>query len=299
VSHAFPYRRPPRDVVRPGPWIRDTPDGSTELGTGLNDWDYNTVLSLRRRVNVDGSRARAGCGLPHDARLALTVRWTASNSMLRGRAWQHYVTGGDDQQLDIAFDLPGTELGGLLDLELMLTVLDSGAGSPSASAPRRPGSIVWSQRTAIDLAGDQVRFPIAVGDFAELLYPSETAWHLDIGTDLHAAALGTVLLVVNQGRPAVVEALTSVSTPSPEQSVIMSFLWADVLRGLVERAVTDEDFDPEYDYPTGSLGAVLIAVLAKRLPDMDIASLRREHMNDPAMFASRIQSAARLLAVPR
>jgi hypothetical protein len=299
MSRAFPYRRPPRDVVRPGPWIRDTSDGPTELGTVLNDWDYNTVLSLRCRVTVDGLRARAGCGLPHEARLGLTVRWTASTSMLRGKAWQQFVTAGDDQQLEIAFDLPGTELGGLLDLELILAVLDGGDGSSSPGAPRRPGSIVWSQCTTIDLAGDQVRFPIAVGDFAELLYPSETAWHLDIGTDLHRAALGTVLLVVNQGRRAVVEALTSVSAPSPEQSVIMSFLWADVLRGLVEHAVTDEDFDPEHDYPTGSLGAVLTAVLANRLPDIDIASLRREHANDPSMFASRIQAAARLLAAPR
>lgn len=298
MSHAFPYRRPNTDVVRPWPWARMVDDGATELAPDLVGWDYNTVMSLRRAVAIDGARARSGCGLGPDAELALSVRWSASTSMLRGRAWQRTVPDTNGLELDVSFDLPGTELGGSLDLEMILTVQDAG-GSSSRAAPRRPGSIIWSDHTSINLEGDGVRFPLAVGNFADLLYPADTAWHLEIGSDLDAAALGTILLIVNEDRTAVVNALTSASTPSPEQAVILSFLSADIVRNLVEHAVTDEDFATTDEHPAGSLGAVLAAVLRTRLPDMDLESLRREHTGNPALFASRMQAAARLLAPPR
>jgi hypothetical protein len=58
--------------------------------------------------------------------------------------------------------------------------------------------------------------------------------------------------------------------------------------------VVDEDFDISTDYTIGSTGAVLQAVLRQHFDD-DLETLRREHTQDPAYFAARIQAAAGLL----
>src|SRR3712207_810305 len=58
VTRAFPYRRPPHDVVRAEIWAMDLADGSIPLPDVLPDWDYSTHLSLSRSVVVDGVRAR-------------------------------------------------------------------------------------------------------------------------------------------------------------------------------------------------------------------------------------------------
>jgi hypothetical protein len=273
-------------------------DGTAELPNDLPAWDYDTVLSLQRSLTVDGARARAESGLGMDAELAISARWTASGSLLRGRAWQSGVPAVDDVELIAEFDLPGSELGGTLDLALVLTVVDPGA-APSAVAPRRRGSVLWTDSHPVRLQGNATHFPIAVADFEQLPYPSETTWFLDIGDDLEAAALGSLLLIVNESRDVVVEALTGVAEPSPTTNAIMSVLWTDTLRSLVERAVTDDEFDQGNDYPTGSLGAVLRAILRDRFPDEDLESLRREHDQDPALFTSRIQAAARMLGGTR
>jgi hypothetical protein len=78
MSRAFPFLRPPRDVVTASPWSQARTDGTTELPAVLPDWDYDTVLLLRRQITVDGLRVRTLCGLPSDAAIDLTVRWFAS-----------------------------------------------------------------------------------------------------------------------------------------------------------------------------------------------------------------------------
>jgi hypothetical protein len=298
MVRAHPYRRPPSDVLRPGPWARVVADGTVELHGAAPDWDYETVLELNRQITVDGARARSACGLGSDAVLALTVRWTASASLLRGRAWQQRIDDVDDRALDLTFELPGTELGGSLELHTLLTVLDAGS-APAASAPRRPGSIIWSDSATVDLLGDGIRFPIALGDFADLVYPTDAAWHVEIGTALDAAARGTVLLVVNRNRPAVVDALRNASAPSPEQASVLSALRTGVLRGLIERAVTDPAFDLTEKHQPGTLGGLLSALLEKHMSDTDLESLRREREQEPEMFASRVQAAARLFVLAR
>lgn len=296
MTRAFPYLRPPADVVETGPWSRPGPDGTIELPSALPDWDYSTVLTLQRTVRVDGMRTRELSGLAPETALALAVRWSASSSMLRGRAWKTAVPPQDGVEITIEFELDGRELGGNLELVTALT-LDELAPSLSLAAPSRPGSVLWSDRFAVMLQGDAVLFPLAIADFNDLPYPTRASWYLDVGQDLEAAAMGSILLLGNERRELVVSALAAAAAPSDVEQAVLSFLRTDVLRTLVERAVTHEDFDEEYEYPAGSLGAVLRALVRNVLPDVRIEELRRERQNDPAFFASRIQDVTNMLAV--
>lgn len=297
MSSAFPYLQPPPDVVTAGTWSRTVVDGADELPSEMPEWDYDTVLELRRPVRIDGLRARRASGLGVDAELDLAVVWTATSSALRGRAWRVSVPNRDDFEVDIAFRLPGAELGGRLDLETCLTLR---ASSPDASvaAPSRPGSVLWRDRFSVILQGDAVLFPLAVHDFHDLAYPTGAAWHLELGHDLDAAALGSILLLANSRREAVTQALAAAGNPTDADRRVLSTIRSEVLRALVERAVVDEEFDTDVDYPVGSVGALLAAVLRATFPDTELQDLRRQRTYEPILFTTRIQAATELLAVP-
>ncbi|MCO1655305.1 hypothetical protein [Pseudonocardia humida] len=298
MSRAYPFRRPPDDVVTAGPWLRVDAGDTGELPSDLPDWDYETVLPLRRPISIDGLRARRECGLRDDAQLVLSVIWASSSSSLRGRAWQFPVPPADAAEYRIAFDLPGGELGGRLDLETVLTLRSPGTASGSAAAPSRPGSVLWRDTRSVMLQVDAVLFPLAVVDFEHLPYPTGAAWHLELGHDLEAQALGSVLLLVNQRREIVTDALAAAADPADADRRVLSAVRTDVIRSLIERAVVDDEFDDEFEYPTGSVGALFASVLKTTFPDRPLEAVRRERDHDPALLSTRVQSATDLLAGP-
>lgn len=297
MSRAFPFVRPPTDVVRAGPWSRVAADGTEELPQELTDWDYDTVLAVSRPVQVDGLRARELSGLSPDAEVALSVRWSSSSSALRGRAWRRELPARDGLELTIDFELEGDELGGVLELTTVLVLLAPGADDGRAAA-RRPGSVLWSDQFSVLLQGDAVLFPLAVADFHELPYPSKAGWYLDVGDDLEAAALGSILLLANERRDVVVKALAGAGAPTEADRRILSAVRTDVQRTLVERAIVSEDFAEDQEYPVGSLGALLGAVVRATFPSYSLEALRRERASEPALFTTRIQDATDLWAEP-
>jgi hypothetical protein len=272
-------------------------NGTVELPTALPEWDYDTVLALARSLIVDGARARTFSGLPENAEIDLTVRWTSSSSLLRGRAWRVAVPPADRHEFHIGFELPGDELGGNLELHTLLTLRRT-SGYGSAVAPSRPGSLLWQDRFSVLLQGDAALFPLAVVDFDQLPYPDRASWHLEIGEDLEAAALGSVLLLANERRQVVVSALESAGDPSDADRRVLSFVRSEVLRGLIEHALVHDDFTDEVAYPAGSLGALLRAVLRRAFPMFSVAALRRERQAAPLLFTTRIQDAADMLVAP-
>ncbi|MEJ2866730.1 hypothetical protein WCD74_03080 [Actinomycetospora sp. OC33-EN08] len=284
------------DVVAAGPWLMATASEFVELSAELPDWDYDSVLRLRRPMRVDGLRARRSTGLGPDSTLVLSVLWSSSSSGLRGRVWQQVLPADDEMEVEIAFDLPGDELGGQLDLETVVTLGYRGIEVESAAAPTRPGSVLWRDVRSALLQGDNVLFPLAVADFQQLVYPTGASWHLELGQNLDAQALGSILLLANKRREAVVNALTSAGDPSDADRRVLSVVRSDVIRSLIERAIVDDVFDMEEDYPAGSIGALLVAVVRNTFPDRTLEMLRRERSHEPIRFATRLQSATDLLA---
>ncbi|MCE3556311.1 hypothetical protein LWC33_33325 [Pseudonocardia sp. RS11V-5] len=296
MSRAYPYRRPSVDVVAGGPWLRATADSLDELPVELPDWDYGTVLHLRRPMRIDGLQARLSCGLPTDAEIVLTVVWSAANSSLRGRAWQAPVPAAPDVDLEIDFELPGDELGGRLDLETSLTLRAVGPSPASTAAPSRPGSVLWHDVRSVMLQGDAVLFPLSIVDFQHLPYPTGAAWHLELGVDLESQALGSILLLANKRREVVTTALGNAADPTDADKLVLSAIRSEVVRSLVERALVDEEFDLDTDYPAGSVGALLAAVVRNTFPSKTLEALRRDRDHEPILFTSQIQNATGLLA---
>lgn len=261
------------------------------------DWDYDTTLSLFRPLTIDGARARRTSGLVDGSELDLSVQWFASSSALRGRAWRCPVPAVDGFEAAVAFDLPGGDLGGTLELVTSITLRTAASGS-SAAAAARPGSVLWSDRLRVLLQGDNTLFPIAPADFHDLPYPTGAGWYLHIDEDLEAAALGSLLLLVNERHDVVMQALDTAASPTEADRRVLSTLRSDVLRVMVEQALTHEDLSDEVEYPSGSLGALLLHVVRNAFPSFSLEAMRRERRTAPALFSSRIQAASNLLVGP-
>ncbi|MFI7596620.1 hypothetical protein [Actinoplanes sp. NPDC049681] len=262
--------------------------------TALPDWDYQTDVRLRRRIAVDSGDARMSAGLPQEARLAVSVRWDAAPSLIRGSA--AWIPLEDDQhEYTVQITLPGARIGGMVQVETMLVLASEIPHRPATA--HLPGSLLWNDSIEIRLQGDAPLFPIALVPFSGSSLPDRAAWFLELGSDLEASALGAVQLLVNQEHPPVVAALTHAAAPDAVERTVLSALRSDVVRSMLERAITDEEFEMVYDYGKQTLGSVLQGLIRTCLSNYvqeDMAEIRRLHANDPPTFAAVVQAATAL-----
>ncbi|WP_208606404.1 hypothetical protein [Streptomyces silaceus] len=291
---ALPYRSPATSCVRAEPWRLVLDGATTELPESLDFWDYRMDVELSRTVHVDLSAARAGAGLPDDAVLTLAAVWTASGSNLRGPVQRVPLTGDGVRTVELHAVLPGAQLGGVLSLETVL-VLSRTAGTAAPFAPRRAGSLLWDDIAALRLQGDAPLFPMTVIDFSHTSFRDGAAWHLQLGSDLDAAAMGSMLLLVNEKAEEVSTAFARAARPGPVDRVVLSMVYSDCARIMVEHALLKEEFVDDADFPEDSLGTTLVNLFHRLFPGRTIQDLRQLRQNSPSLFASELQAATRIL----
>ncbi|MER5642460.1 hypothetical protein ABT095_36665 [Kitasatospora sp. NPDC002227] len=262
----------------------------------LPDWDYHMDLHLRRTVRIDLARARSQSGLPADAALTLAAVWTATGSNLSGPANRLRLTDGGTITAELDVFLRGADLGGLLLLDTALVLAERRTdGRPSS--PRRAGSVLWSDREALRLQGDAPQFPMAVIDFSRTSFPDEAAWHLRISGGLESATMGSLLLLVNERNTVTTAAFENAGKPRPVDRVVLSAVYADAARIMIEHALGNDDFTEDADFPDGSLGATLQSLFDRLFPDQSITDVRLRQRQSPALFASDLQAAVKIFEV--
>ncbi|MFG3657290.1 hypothetical protein [Streptomyces sp. NPDC047706] len=296
TRRVLPYRAPAQNVVAVEAWQLVVEDGAVLLPEALPDWDYQMDLQLRRTVRVDLDRARQESGLPPDAVLALSTVWTATGSNLSGPAQHAGLTEAGVTTIEFDFCLRGADLGGLLLLDTALLLAERRSdGRPSS--PRRAGSILWSDREAVRLQGDAPQFPMAVIDFARTSFPEDAAWHLQVSGGLESATMGSLLLLVNERNAVTATAFQNAARPRPVDRIVLSAVYADAARVMVEHALAHEDFTEESDFPDGSLGATLLSLFDQLFTGQSIADIRLRQRQSPALFASDMQAAVKIFEV--
>ncbi|WP_370093627.1 hypothetical protein [Streptacidiphilus sp. MAP12-20] len=274
-----------------------TDDGELSMPDALPDWDYQMDLRLRRSVHVDTDRARIQSGLPSDAVLTLAVVWTATGSNLSGPANHKRLTDAGRITVDFDIRLRGADLGGLLLLSTAL-VLGERRSDALPSSPRRAGSVLWSDQEALRLQGDAPQFPMAVVDFSRTSFPDAAAWHLQISGSLESATMGSLLLLVNERNSATTTAFQNAGKPRPIDRIVLSAVYADTARILIEHALGNDDFVEDADYADDSLGATLLSLFNQLFPGQSITDVRLRQRQSPALFASDLQAAVKIFEVP-
>ncbi|MEV7408482.1 hypothetical protein ACWDMR_06355 [Streptomyces althioticus] len=292
----LPYRVPTEDVVSADSWRLVVEDGEVPLPEAMPDWDYQLDLLLRRTVRVDLERARRQSGLPDDAPLVLSAVWTATGSNLSGPAEQIPMSSDATGIAEFDFRLRGADLGGLLLLDTALLLAERRVDA-RPSTPRRAGSVLWSDRQTLRLQGDAPQFPMAVIDFARTSFPDDAAWHLQISGGLDSATMGSLLLLVNERNGATANAFQKASKPGPVDRIVLSAVYADAARIMVEHALNQDDFTGDTDFPEGSLGATLLNLVEQLFPGQSITDIRLRRQQSPALFASDLQAAVKIFKV--
>lgn len=296
TRRVLPYRTPSEDVVLAEDWHLITSDGDITAPEALPDWDYRMNLRLSRVVSVDLDRARAESALPSDSPLMLSAVWTATGSSLSGPAQHLRLPSTGTVPVTIDFELRGADLGGLLLLDTAL-VLAERRPHARPSSPRRAGSILWSDRRALRLQGDAPQFPMAVIDFSLTSFPDNAAWHLQISGGLESATMGSLLLLVNERNTVTAAAFENAGKPRPTDRLVLSAVYADTARLMVEHALSHEDFSEDSDYPDDSLGSTLLSLFDKLFPDQSIPDIRLRQRQSPSLFASDLQAAVKIFEV--
>ncbi|MFE7013093.1 hypothetical protein ACFVAQ_21780 [Streptomyces sp. NPDC057651] len=296
TRRALPYRSPSEDVVAVEAWLLETEDGEIAMPEALPDWDYQMDLRLSRIVRVDLDRARSQSGLPADAALTLAAVWTATGSNLSGPAQHMRLIGGGTSTVKLEIGLRGADLGGVLLLDTALLLAER-RDDARPSSPRRAGSILWSDRESLRLQGDAPQFPMAVIDFARTSFPEHAAWHLQISGGLESATMGSLLLLVNERNTVTATAFENAGRPRPVDRVVLSAVYADAARIMVEHALGNEDFGEDAHFPDGSLGATLLSLCEQLFPGQSITDIRLRQRRSPALFASDLQAAVKMFEV--
>ncbi|MET7486018.1 hypothetical protein [Streptomyces sp. NPDC005538] len=296
TRRVLPYRVPSEDVVTAEPWLLVVEDGDVPMPEALPDWDYQMDLHLRRTVSVDLDRARSQSGLTADAALTLAVVWTATGSNLSGPAEHVRLADGGTITADFDIVLRGADLGGLLVLDTAL-VLAERRPDARPSSPRRAGSVLWSDREELRLQGDAPQFPMAIIDFSLTSFPDDAAWHLQINGGFESATMGSLLLLVNERNTVTATAFENAGKPRPIDRIVLSAVYADAARVMIEHALADDDFTEDSDFPDGSLGATLMSLFDRLLPGQSTTDIRLRRRLSPALFASDLQAAVKIFEV--
>lgn len=251
------YLTPPEDAIASTPWMV-TPVGSSAIADPevLENWQYATDLDVEKTVSVDLPKVLDSIGLGPDDELRILLVASTSKTGIQRSSEVLPLQNGENS---LGLRLVGSDCGGAARLRILIT---SGAVSnTSRLAPRRAGSVLWSEEWRVFLEGDQSRFPTEIVSFANHpSAPAGAAWALEVDTsDLAAPAPGCVRLLLNSDHP-VYSRLTSEPT-SPEAVRTREFMRFDTARQLVSAAMTSEEFGPD-EFEEGSLGAILRARLA-------------------------------------
>ncbi|GGK97037.1 hypothetical protein [Nocardia jinanensis] len=292
TQRVLPYRTASEGCVKAADWCLLIDGDEIPLPEAYPNWDYQTNLNLCRELRIDRSRVLKESGLAPDTELVVAALWTSTGSKLRGTLQRAVVP--ESGVIELSGTVVGSHLGGTVLLDTVLVLSRRRHGHDRPVAPRRAGSVMWSDRTQIRLQGDAPQFPIAIVDFVKTNYPETAAWHLEIGPGLDSATMGSLLLLVNEQYPMITEALQRAGKPTPQDRMALAMIHADVARIMVEYALRHPEFDGAADYLDETIGATLQELLVRLFPGRSLADIRLRAEQAPNVFASELQSAVKV-----
>lgn len=295
----FSFLRPSHERVAAIWAFRPAPDGDGQIA----DWDVNTSIAFSVTARIDWHGVLEDCRIQKDARLALAVTWAASGTSVRGVAATlqlGQLISAEPEEFVLSGEIPGRDLGGVLDLALVLFL----AAPPSHAnvlSPKLVGSVLWMQSRKLVLEGLASRFPLEVRSFADdPQVPAGSAWFLEWYPDSPVdPLLGTVRLLLNESHPLIRSYLKNDGTEGERHALIGSLLKLDVARQLMSGMLRCADFvEGKVEMPEGSVGRHVRELLAFHFPGEEIRLLAQQLEQQPSLFEAKLQHAMNFLGSP-
>lgn len=288
---ALPYPVPAaKEVIRPGKWL--LADGRP-LPEIMPSWDYATDLSVKRKLAIDVPEIRRAAQLPEDAKIGVAAVWWPDTSKLKRTSEVETVPDGAEIEVEVEALMTGAELGGILRLQTIVTLRED-LGGDRGLLVHRAGSELWSDTKSVRLQGEESMFPLAITDFSKTQFASNAPWALETPSDFEQPAMGSIYLMVNERNPVVVRAVENAQRPDGRQSAILSAMYYDVGRILVELALSDAVVERD-DFAEDSFGAVLHALVRSLFPTESLGEVKRRTESDVPASAARLAAALALM----
>ncbi|MEU4155933.1 hypothetical protein [Actinoplanes sp. NPDC026670] len=196
-------------------------------------------------------------------------------------------------------EIPGAGLAATLTIETTLVLLENPSGGDEPFVARRTGSIVWRDEVSVRLEGTAGLLPVAPVSFKEQGLPPQAAWYVSVdSSEWTSAAMGNLLVLLNDDNLAVRKAITAPS--EPDSAVLLDALTVDVVCDLVGRALLDEEFpvtapvgEKRSEPSTAALvRGLIVSFLSLPTESVETAfsRLRDEWQRDPSRVRARAQN---------
>jgi hypothetical protein len=296
---SLPYLVASRERVRAEAWHLRLHGLLAPLEELLPHWEPSTPLEFTRRVCVDTEGVLEDCSLSPDTALRLVVAWRSPGTTMRSRGAVSDLEPSRGS-IDLNLKIPGELLAGRLILDTQV-VLPSSRLASEVLAPRRAGSVLWSDTRVVRLEGEGTRFPTEWRDFSTLGsgVPADACWYLEwTPGNLHEMALGSMRLFLNSARHWFRDILTA-GGQSPVSAAMESAMQFDVGRALIQGALDNDEFlsDPRA-FDDDSIGGRLRRLLILLFPGETPETLRYNRGTDPQGFEATLQAKLRLFQRP-
>jgi hypothetical protein len=296
-ASVLPHRTTANGVAAE-PWVVMI-DGE-RLAPGVRlAWDRAAPLDVTSTVRVDVDRAREECGLGTAAQLRLVAVWRCTTTSQRGVGAEIVVDRSATYPITVAID--PRDVAGEVTLSRLL-VLDEGITTLDPLTASTRGAVLWREppraAATISIDGGAGLSTEAV-DFGDLDETYRNApWRIDADlSDLHAAPMRALRLLVNSSHPTIERLLAGVDDDTTKSA--RSVLRWDVARRLLAAALDDDAFVEGFgEHPVDSVGGVLQALFATCLPGSTPRELRRRRNEAPSEFESWLQDRMHLLRNP-
>ncbi|MBO2461451.1 hypothetical protein J4709_28100 [Actinomadura sp. LCR2-06] len=138
---------------------------------------------------------------------------------------------------------------------------------------------------------------MAVIDFGKTSFPDRAAWHLQIGDNLEAATMGSLLLLINERNEVAATAFKNAGNPRPIDKVVLSAIYGDAARIMIENALRHHELGDDVSFGEDTLGSTLTRLCSTLFPGDSINELRLRRDQSPSLFASELQAAVKIWEV--
>jgi hypothetical protein len=268
-------------------------------GSSVPGWGYGMRLVFRRAIKLDVVRIRRESGLRQQSILRLATAWSARSAVnlgMKAASVEVPLSGDDTLEHDLVIDVPSPSVAEILILRTVLVLEHRGSDATSPVAAAEPGSVLWKDSATIVLEGRSARMPILAIDFGGFQIAEQgAAWFVSTGPEWLVRHPTSGITVYVNGACRGLLAGLSARRPDPHESFLQSVFFHDVGRVLIERALDDDDFTDDADYPPGCTGNSLRATLRSVFGHQTVAQIRKFRRSDATGFERTLQTRHKLL----
>lgn len=295
-ARIFPYRKVSAEgMVKSSKW-KSSADGILDSGC-IKSWDPNGALSFSVDISFNPADILVECRLPDDVVLGVCLAWQCQATELRGGGPRCEVKNDSKKFSEtMSLDVAGGEVSDEIILRKRIVVVRY-SGEVPAFAPM-VGAVIWEEEECFVLGESAALFPVGTADFSRCsIAPPGACWALEWNSEAPLANFKqSVRFYVNRNSKSAYEAITA-QKPNAQQKAIRSVARFEAARALLTGMLACEEYVSDWDnYPAGSVGATVTAIIRRHFPSDDAEGLRNWMTSRPEYFQGLLQQQFGLLA---